>query len=190
MIKSLVGAGNPITLETLRIAAENNQIEVVKYLILINTDNFHDFRDMIIDAAEKGFDDLAKYLMSWQLDHFYPMVNETINACAERGNLELIKYIVESYMSYIRLDRLILEKAGGNGHAHIVSYLLELGVNYEDKIDAAIRSAALNYHMEIVENLVMEKYKLREVKIEEPIKLIESPTSNFSERFLKYKKWF
>ena len=78
---------------------------------------------------------------------------ETINAAAEQGNLEMVKYCVANQCP---IDEDLCAEAAENGHLEVLKYLREEGKAPWDSKTATW--AALNGHLHTLEYLVERKY--------------------------------
>jgi len=73
---------------------------------------------------------------------------------AESGHLDVVKYLVEQGANVHAGDDLALRWAAGNGHLDVVKYLVEQGANVHAGDDAALRWAAGSGHLDVVKYLV------------------------------------
>ena len=79
--------------------------------------------------------------------------SRTINAAAEQGNLEMVKYCVANECP---IDEFACENAAANGHLEVLKYLREEAKAPWGEYTASM--AALNGHLHILEYLVERKF--------------------------------
>lgn len=78
-----------------------------------------------------------------------------LRVAADHGQLDLVKYLVEEKNVDIEPRQcLALSFAAGNGHLHVVEYLIGKGVLAEQNHNWAIRDASMEGHLPVVKFLV------------------------------------
>lgn len=80
--------------------------------------------------------------------------NEALFWFSRRGNLEVLKYLVENGADIHAAKDSALSSAAFNGHLEIVKYLVEHGADIHSEHNRALRWAAERGYLEIVNYLV------------------------------------
>ena len=173
-VKQLVEKNKNIQSNDILFAAENGNLDLVKYLV----ENGGDIKNTRVRHATTitGNLDLVKYLVEKGAN----LSDGAVTGAAESGNLDLVKYLVEkgadirkdavkgaAKHGYLDVIKYLLEKgaeieewavylAAKDGHLNVVKYLVEKGANKNFKI--AIEDAKNNGHLDIV-NYLKQKRK-------------------------------
>lgn len=137
----------------LNVSCKNGKLDIVKHLVDIGANIFHNKNCAIMLASEYGHLEIVKYLASKgcdvRADNDYAVIYASKN-----GHIEVVKYLVfqgcdvRSYNSYaVRL-------ASIHGHLEIVKFLVKKGANYRALNHHAVIEASKNKHYEIVEFLM------------------------------------
>ena len=100
-----------------KIAAENNQLDILKWLRLKN----YPWNEKVCTAAAKNQNN---DLLKWLYENKCPWHTYTSYAVAKSGNLEMLKWLEESGCPF---GENILSKASRSGNLEMVKYLYEKG---------------------------------------------------------------
>lgn len=163
----------------LYLAAQHNQLEIVKYLINnhanVECKNPANSASALSIAADKGYIEVVKYLV----EHANANINSSLNdgataliLASEKGHLNVVRYLIKDPnidLSKVTQDgKTPLYYASSYGHFAIVQHLLEDAKIDGDKgmIDGEtpLLTAATNGHFKIVKYLI-EKGKVDVNKI-------------------------
>jgi ankyrin repeat protein len=117
---------------TLRMAAEDGVLEMVKYLVEEHNCDIHAEDEYAIGlAASNGFLDVVMYLIEKgadvNADGAYPLLE-----AAENGHYEIVYYLLENGIDFEMHGVDALERAIGGGDEEIVELLIARGVNVHD----------------------------------------------------------
>ena len=80
-------------------------------------------------------------------------LNEVLEIAAEKGNLEVVKFLVEEGVDVHTYDDCALCGAAEKGHLEVVKFLVAKGADVHARDNYALRWAADKGHLEIVKFL-------------------------------------
>ncbi len=133
------------------VAADNNQIEIVKYLIEkgidINIDNCYILRT----ACHEGYMELIKYAVEQGSD--IHILNEYALLCSVDNNqADVVKYLLELGADIHVKNNYVLRKAIYKGYLKILTYAIQYNVNINNDI---IINACKHGRFSIIEYLII-----------------------------------
>ena len=140
----------------LRLASQNDHIEVVKYLVGLGANIHAGDGEALRNASYYGQTEVVKYLV----DHganIHADDDSALRNASSNGHLDIVKYLVGLGANIHAKDSYALKIASRYGHLDIVKYLIELkpdGANIHAGDDEALRWASYNGHIEVVKYLV------------------------------------
>ena len=144
IVKYLVENGVDSIDDALNLSAENGHLDIVKYLVEeCGADIYAD--NALKNSAYNGNLDIVKYLRKYVSN-----VNDALSLSAENDHLEIVKYLVENGADKHAVGN-ALKISAENGYLDIVKYLVDQGIN---NISDALRISAENDNLEIVKYLV------------------------------------
>jgi ankyrin repeat protein len=144
----------------LQLSASYNHIDIVRFLIdhSISHNIRLDYYNALELSAKNGHINIVKLLLPFIMNNnpIIIKINNILHLCAENGNLDSIKCIVDKFtINELNIDW-ILRSSIMVGHIDIVKYIInDLGINigYFD-INDILKLAAENNHHEIVTFLI------------------------------------
>jgi hypothetical protein len=110
--------------------------------------------EAITFAVENNNIEIVKYLIETCPQFIYCYENYPLRAACERGYLELVKYLVENGADINALEGNPLRKACENNHLPVVQYLIASGADIHARQDLALREAAKRNYFDIVKFLL------------------------------------
>lgn len=161
IVKHLVDlnpAYNPISFDTLRIAAGNGYLTILKYLIPLYQNAFdckYIYNTIIIIGASKGYLGVVKYAVSLEGADIHDNNNEALREAATEGNLETVKYLVSLGADVKAINGESLCNALENKHLGVAQYLIEQG-GYVKRDDDKALQLAINCHHDLFTRLLDE----------------------------------
>jgi ankyrin repeat protein len=81
-------------------------------------------------------------------------MNSTFKTCAENGDIELVKSLLQEGVNIHIENNYALRWSSSNGHLEVVRYLVEQGADIHANNEYALRHAALNGYLEVVDYLI------------------------------------
>ena len=130
-----------------RLAAYNNHIEIVKFLVFegVSTEG------LLVDSCDHF--EIVKFIVT-QAVLSQSDKNKAIWWVAQTGNLHLLQYFVTQGMDVTAGENNALHVACRSGHLEMVKYLVHQGSDVRSRDDLALCYAAHYNHLEIVKYLV------------------------------------
>jgi hypothetical protein len=144
------------------LAAETNQLNLVRHLVSRHVPDERSRSQMLICAAECGHKDMVEFMFQFfDGDEFAVVL--ALEGAASENHVEIVRFLVENMpeIGPMTLEQAIKD-AARNGHEEATSYLLSLleqmqdgpgAVQVERAISDAYANAAGEGHMEIMELL-------------------------------------
>ena len=142
--------------EALIIAAKNEKLEIVTYLINNGVDVGYDEDEALCLAARKGNIDIVKLLINNCAD---PTSNYNFPlACAAfSGKINIVEYLLQNGSDINdQYNFHLLNYPAENGDLEMLQYLIENGAKIlydDDEINGPLRLAKINGHTEIIKYL-------------------------------------
>lgn len=107
----------------LRKSPENGNINMVQYLVEHGA-NIHSENDFALCTSER--EHLSKAIYSFEED-YHADNEDALRASARKGNLGVVKYLVQQGANIHADNDYALRMSRLNGHLHVVKYLMDLG---------------------------------------------------------------
>jgi ankyrin repeat protein len=156
MVKYMISLGADITTldnEPVITACKKGNFRIVRYLAELDDEILNDYR-VLEWAAWSGNIRLVEYLIysGGEIDD-----KILIKAC-ENGRLEMVKYLVSVYKSFMNYTRKEWSKpviaACASGNIRLVEYLVTLGADINTRENSGVYKAIKNGHLRIVKYFV------------------------------------
>ncbi len=146
-------------------AVEFNQLEVLKYLVNLNSSDLGDLGRAFEYAANFGHKEIVKYLRTRGFANTTEELYEYLKVAAKLGYFELVEYYVDNIFADIKSSEYItslnncLDVAISKGHLDIVIFLISKGCNPSiEKIIDAAKNGHLNMIMYLTNIMDLNKY--------------------------------
>ena len=132
------------------IAAQYDQIKIVKYLVELHMIDLHKNDDYVLKLSiTKGNLLIVKYLIEHGADIDIALIWSIFH-----NQFQIMKYLVESGADiHVQSERALLDSVG-QGHLRIVKYLIEKGANIHANNEKELTSAIANGDFDMVKCLV------------------------------------
>jgi ankyrin repeat protein len=139
--------GNQLLIEAVRAG----ELKLAEYAIQKGADIHINEEYALRLSVYNGNLDIAKLLLSKSNERAR---NVALKTASDVGNLEIVKYLVETLGTNINVLQDSLENAIRGNHFEVVKYLVEHGADIHENDEAALNSASLNGYLDIVKYLV------------------------------------
>jgi ankyrin repeat protein len=109
-------------------AAQNSQLDTIKYLYSIGA-NIHALEDCALrSAADAGNLECVKYLVSVGAN-VHAKHNDALQNAAYRGHLDCVKYLISVGADVWNYGEETIQWAVNKGHTHVIRYLISVNNN-------------------------------------------------------------
>ena len=136
------------------LAAEDGDLELVKYAVIKENANIHTSNGYALRfASQQGYYDICKWLIDQGVD-IHADNEASLNSACNAGHLEIVKLLVAAGAD-LHIDHdFALRSAADGRHFDIVKYLVEKGANVQASDNLALTVACKRNHFEMVKYLI------------------------------------
>lgn len=136
------------------LAAEDGDLELVKYAVIKENANIHTSNGYALRfASQQGYYDICKWLIDQGVD-IHADNEAALNDSCHSGQLEIVKLLVTSGADIHICQDFVLRSAAYAGHFDVVKYLVEKGANVNAADNLALTVACKRDHFEMVKYLI------------------------------------
>lgn len=144
--------------DLLKIAADHDQLDIVKFFIEVRRCDVHLDDDYISKkATEQGDLDTLKYILSLDSTHgkteYKHFNNNLLEIAGENGYLDIVEFLIETHRCNVNnLNEYTIQLIVQAGNLDIFEYLINLGAKFD--ISIVFTGAAAYGHLNILKYLI------------------------------------